>query len=204
MLLPTRPNFSESEDQADVCAASKHVPFNMNQSFFQMITAATSNLRMSSRFDEDSEEDTDADEEDNGAAIPSSVDKGKSKATDRNPWVSSFSRLHSIEETGDLNRDATGSEVLEPPSKFGPAPFMSQILEAQAQMNPTNFSAAAQRNEIDMFGGEKQLQQVEKSSELSKKLMEIFGLSQMEQVVSGEPPKKRIKTFFKVQGSDVR
>ena len=184
MLLPTRPNFSENEDQADVCAPNKNVPFNMNQSFFQLLTGVTSNMRMSSRFDEDSDEDSDDDVPPAGGL----VDKGKSKATDRKPWVPSFNRLHSIEEAGGASSaEPTQSDVSESSSKFGPAPFMSQMLEAQAQMNTADFGAAAQVSEATMLGnGNEVLLKGEKSSELAKKLKEIFDLPQMEKVVSGE------------------
>jgi sterol 3beta-glucosyltransferase len=190
MLLPTRPNFSESEDQADVCAPApgKNMPFNMNQSFFQMLTGATSNLRMSSRFDEDSDEDSDDDTETGGVAVPSTVDKGKSKAPDRKSWAPSFPRLHSIEEAGnaDASEDEAASDMES--SRHGPAPFMSQLLEAQAQMNTTSLGMSVQETEADMFSSQDQdrFQKGAPSSELAKKLREIFDLPQTEQVVSGK------------------
>lgn len=190
MLLPSRPNFSDADDHTDVCTASKNIPFNMNQSFFQMITAATSGLKMSSRFDEDSDED-DEDTEAGGVAVAGAppVDKGKPKAVDRKPWAPTISRLHSIEESGDVAGDASGDDSdLDTENKLGPAPFMSQMLEAQAQMNPAEFGAATLRTEAEMFGQAYE-ETGEKSSELSKRLMEIFDLPQMESVVSGNPPK---------------
>jgi sterol 3beta-glucosyltransferase len=190
MLLPTRPNFSESEDQADVCAPApgKNLPFNMNQSFFQMLTGATSNMRMSSRFDEDSDEDDDEDAGRGGVGVVGAVDKGKSKTTDRKPWAPSFSRLHSIEEAGAFNagtsRDDASSDMES--SRLGPAPFMSQLLEAQAQMNTTNLGISVQETEANMFGSQDRSQKGGQSLELAKKLREIFDLAQTEQVVSGE------------------
>jgi len=185
MLLPIRPNLSENDDQADVCAPGKNLPVNMNQSFFQLLTGVTSNMRMSSRFDEDSEEDSDDDDVPAGGV----GDKGKAKATDRKPWVPSFSRLHSIEEsTGGASSAEAGSDGVSGLStKLGPAPFMSQMLEAQAQMNTADFGATAQLAEAQMFGSSGEAQSKgEKSSELSKKLKEIFDLPQLEQVVSGK------------------
>jgi sterol 3beta-glucosyltransferase len=164
------------------------MPFNMNQSFFQMLTGATSNLRMSSRFDEDSDEDSDDDTETGGVAVPSTVDKGKSKAPDRKSWAPSFPRLHSIEEAGnaDASEDEAASDMES--SRQGPAPFMSQLLEAQAQMNTTSLGMSVQETEAAMFSSQDQdrFQKGAPSSELAKKLREIFDFPQTEQVVSGK------------------
>ncbi|KAA8893965.1 hypothetical protein FN846DRAFT_1002396 [Sphaerosporella brunnea] len=190
MLLPTRPNLSDTEDQADVCAPApgKNVPFNMNQSFFQMLTGAASNMGMSSRFDDSGEDSDDDDTEPGGVSVTGITgEKGKSKATDRKSWVPAFSRLHSIEESDHVDESTEDAASEMASSKLGPAPFMSQLLEAQAQMNTTNLGLSAQQTEDDMFSKQDRDHNGASSSELAKKLKEIFDLPQTEQVVSEYP-----------------
>lgn len=192
MLLPRRPVFSLDDDQADVCCASKNVPFNMNQSFFQMITAATSNVRMGSRFDEDSDDEEEDEEADKSAQsrASGSVDKGKLKATDRKPWAPSFPKLNPIEETqGSAITDVHDDGPFETKTSLGsgPAPVMSRILEAEAQMNTDVLRDTGLQPEGDMFEAGGLPLNNRKLSELARKLMEIFGLVEMEDVIAEYP-----------------
>ena len=217
MLLPSRPapaaaSASDLDDQADVSAPGKNMPFNMNQSLFHVISAATSSVRMASRFDETDEDDDDDDDDDDDGDDHHHQhyqhhhhpddNKGKSKASS---WISP-SRSYSIEESGrrggarlnlassghdsfDDNDDIDHSLLAQSSPKLGPAPFMSQILQAQAQIDPAGFGDVGQENDSEMhpFGsGEERFRKGEKSSELAKKLMEIFSLPKLEDVVSGE------------------
>ncbi|KAI5806302.1 hypothetical protein EDC01DRAFT_626384 [Geopyxis carbonaria] len=208
MHLPRCPNFSASDDEDnDVCTASKNVPFNLNQSIFQMLTAGRTNMRMSSRFDEDSDDsggdDDDAATTGIAASTPhlgGSKDKGKSTKTgDRKPGLPSFTRLKSIEEStyADAEENEGLYEASDSKSSLGPAPFMSQMLEAQAQMNSSSMELAATRTTEEMFGTEPE-DKKRKSSDLAKKLREIFLFSKEEQVVSGKTSRIFVKTSVSV------
>jgi sterol 3beta-glucosyltransferase len=73
----------------------------------------------------------------------------------------------------------------------GPAPIMSQMLEAQAKLNTDVFGKTAQQAQNAMFGVEEEdessSEKEQSSSELAKKLMDIFSLPEMEEVVSEYP-----------------
>jgi hypothetical protein len=182
------PSHQTDDDQPDVCCPSKNIPFNLNQSFFHMLTAGTSNVRMSSRFDVDSDDEDDDEDDTGGVDLHDAAANAPAKAPERKPWGPLFSPLQPIEESGGGSADTGGDDSsvdLATQPGLGPAPIMSQILEAQAQMNPANFGAAAQEQTEKMFGqGDEK--QGRKSSDLAKKLMEIFNLPLEEDVVAGK------------------
>lgn len=180
MLLPIRPTHSDSEDQTDVCKPTNNMPYNLNQSFFQMITGR-SGSNMASRFDDDDSDEED-DAESAGAAFLGAGDKGKHKL--RNQWtLPPFSRLGSIEEALAIAQKRGDDDDDSETDDRGPAPFMSQILEAQARMNTSVFEAAAIANEEAMFGQDSEAP--EKIS-LAQRLKDIFDLPQLEDVISGK------------------
>jgi len=190
MHLPPRLS-TEDDSQTDVCAATEGTPFNMNQSFFQILTATTT--RMSSRFgDEDSDDDGSPHSE---PTTPTAETTRKAEesadqhSTDGGP--SSF--LDSIEESRKGkerdNYDADSNEEDTSPLtrvvSNSSAPYMSQILQAQAQMNSANFAVAAQLKEAEMFGDNEE--GPKDHPDLAKRLTEIFNLPEAEEVISGIP-----------------
>ncbi|CAZ83690.1 unnamed protein product [Tuber melanosporum] len=191
MQLP--PRFSPEDDsQTDVCAATEGTPFNMNQSFFQILTATTT--RMSSRFgDEDSDDEGYTHSE---PTTPTAETTGKNKASADKHLVdkgSKLFRLDSIEESrkgrerddDDADPNEEDTSPLTRVVSNSSAPYMSQILQAQAQMNSANFAVAAQLKEAEMFeDGEGEPKD---HPDLAKRLTEIFNLPQTEEVISEYP-----------------
>ncbi|PWW72120.1 Glycosyltransferase Family 1 protein [Tuber magnatum] len=191
MQLP--PRFSTEDDsQTDVCAATEGTPFNMNQSFFQILTATTT--RMSSRFgDEDSDDEGSPHSE---PMTPTAEAVGETEASADERSVdrgSGLFRLDSIEESRKGkerdNHDADSNEEDTSPLtrvvSNSSAPYMSQILQAQAQMNSANFAVAAQLQEAEMFGDSED--ELKDHPDLAKRLMEIFNLPETEEVISEYP-----------------
>lgn len=190
MQLP--PRFSADDDsQTDVCVAGKGTPFNMNQSFFQMLTATTS--RMSSRFDEDSDDEDDGSPHLSESTTPTTETAGRGKTTsnrlldEKGLGIPSFrAKKESSKDKGnDLDEDSAGegSSALTHPVSNISAPIMSQMLQAQAQMNSSNFAVAAQLKEAEMFEDNSDVPK--DHPDLAKKLTEIFNLPETEKVVSG-------------------
>ena len=136
---------------------------------------------MASRFDDEDSEDEDAGLGEVGLAGTERKDKNNERKPRAAP---SFPRLGSIEEALGAAQDGSDGEddYFGETDGRGPAPFMSQMLEAQAQLNPAEFGAAAIRNEGDMFG--QQLDTAERTS-LAQRLKDIFDLPQLEDVISG-------------------
>lgn len=182
LQLPARFTAEDGPTDLDVCTAGKNgTPFNMNQSLYQVLTAATSNIKMSSRFDDDSD-----DSDDSHDADPSTLttDSHKGKGVDRKkpktPGLPICTvRRDRIEEASDEEDDPVPAELASPT----PTAPISSLLEAQAQMNPSNFAANVQEKENEMFHdfdeGSKS-----KPLDLGKKLVEIFNLPGDEKVVS--------------------
>lgn len=185
LQLPARFTAEDDSTDLDVCTAGKNgTPFNMNQSLYQVLTAATSNIKMSSRFDDDSD---DSDDSHNADPSTPTADSHKGKSVDRKKFklpglplgprrVAGKDR---IEEASDEEDDPVPEELASPT----PTAPISSLLEAQAQMNPSNFAANVQEKENEMFHdfdeGSKS-----KRLDLGKKLVEIFNLPGDEKVVS--------------------
>lgn len=178
---------SRDDDEPDVSLPCKGVPFNMNQSLLQLFTKGRTNISMGARFD--GEYDDDDDDEEDESAIDTdhgTQDKGKGVARrtgggDHPPRP--FNRLHSIEETGDVEERGEDDPLSATQSSLGKAPYMSQILEAQAYLNPEKLGESV-TNEQDKFLVDVK-DQAEHNSDLAKKLMDIFGLREPEELVAG-------------------
>ncbi|KAL7268034.1 Sterol 3-beta-glucosyltransferase [Rhizina undulata] len=195
--LPAR--FDVDDDsQMDASAGVKNAPVNLNQSIFQMLTAGTAGLGRLGRFD-DGSDDSDAEND-----IPSpppessttdSKGKGKGKKHVKRLSESRFLRplklqLDAIREARagtDKDRTAHAGEEetnLYSPYSPGPAPIMSQMLEAQAQLNPAKLTEGIYE-ETEM--AEHDESEAKDSPDLAKKLMEIFSLPSPEKVVAEYP-----------------
>lgn len=189
MQLPARFHAEDdSQNDLDVCVAGKNTPFNMNQSLYQVLTAATSNIRMSSRFDDDSDDSDDEHHSDPSTPTADSHGKGKGvaeKILDNRFKVSGLPlgpiRKDIIQETSDEEDDPVPPELASP---IPQAPI-SSLLEVQAQMNPSNFAANVQDNEAEMFHDFEDHTRSKHHQDLAKKLVEIFNLPETEEVVSG-------------------
>lgn len=208
MQLPSR--FSTEDDsQADVSAATEGTPFNMNQSFFQILTATTT--RMSSRFgDEDSDDEGSPHSEPTTptaetarkakeSADKHSADKGSNdfhldsmKESRKDKERSNYDADSNEEDTSPLTRVVSNSS----------APYMSQILQAQAQMNSSNFAVAAQLKEAEMFGDNEEGPQ--DHPDLAKRLTEIFSLPETEEVISGIPSLGKLISVLHVWMRELR
>lgn len=186
LQLPAR--FTEDDPtDLDVCTAGKNgTPFNMNQSLYQVLTAATSNIKMSSRFDDDSDDSDDSHEAD--PSTPT-ADSRKGKGVDRKKFKLPGLPLgpiraagnDRIEEASDEEDDPVPAELASPtPAPDAP---ISSLLEAQAQLNPSNFAANVQEKESEMFQDFEEGSKT-KHLDLEKKLVEIFNLPGDEKVVS--------------------
>ena len=164
----------------------------MNQSFFQILTATTT--RMSSRFgDEDSDDEGPPHSE---PTTPTAETTRKAEEAADNLWADGGSnnfRIDSIEELRKGkerdNYDADSNEEDTSPLtrvvSNSSAPYMSQILQAQAQMNSANFAVATQLKEAEMFGDNQE--EPGDHPDLAKRLTEIFNLPEAEEVISGIP-----------------
>lgn len=164
MQLPPRPKYSDDDDEQDASAPAGGVPINMNQSIFQMLTATRSNPRMGSRFDEQS----DISEDEGEDSLP--------------PSEKPLPTLEAIMEARGTQAGDEGDEG-ELASSRGPAPVMSQMLQAEAQMNMEDVS---EEDRATIVGIQEEDENEPKSSKLAKRLMEIFNLPEMENVVSGK------------------
>lgn len=185
LQLPARFTAEDDPTDLDVCTAGKNgTPFNMNQSLYQVLTAATSNIKMSSRFDDDSDDSDDSREAD--PSIPT-ADSHKGKGVDRKKFKLPGLPLgpiraagkDRIEEASDEEDDPVPAELASPTPKAS----INNLLKAQAQLNPSNFAANVQEKESEMF---QDLEEGSKTKhlDLGKKLVEIFNLPGDEKVVS--------------------
>jgi sterol 3beta-glucosyltransferase len=180
----------DEDSQTDVCVAGEGTPFNMNQSFFQMLTATTS--RMSSRFDDDSEDD------DGGSPYLSepttpTTESTRGKATSGKRLEEKGFGLPGLRATKESRKDKGKGNVLDSVGgsssalahtvSSSSAPIMSQMLQAQAQMNSPSFAVSAQLKEAEMF--EDNEDEPKDHPDLAKRLTEIFNLPETEEVVSG-------------------
>lgn len=185
--LPSRSRSRDAgDDEPDASLPSEGIPYNMSQSIFQLMSARKSKIQMSSRFEEDDEDDDSGSELDE----PPVVEEGKGKGiaglpVERGSANPSLNRLHPIEEIGDADESADEDSFSDSKSSAGRAPYMSQILEAQAHINTAQFQDNALRNEQTMFSSG-ELDQPDRALDLAEKLMEIFCLPAKEEVITGK------------------
>lgn len=185
MQLPARFIAEDDSTDLDVCTAGKNgTPFNMNQSLYQVLTAATSNIKMSSRFDDDSD-DSDEEREDSSTPTPESHGKGKC-LFGKKPKIPGLplgpirpAEADRIDEASDEEDDPV------PPELASPVPVapISSLLEVQDQLNTSNFAANFQDKEAEMFHDFEEGSKT-KHLDLGRKLVEIFNLPGDEMVVS--------------------
>lgn len=182
MQLPARFNSGDNDDanDEDVCVAGKNTPFNMNQSFYQVLTAATSNIRMSSRFDDDS------DDSDDDPTTPKAIDK---KLRSKIPGLPLGPKR---ELTKDVIQEETDDEEDDPvPAELAGAALQMAIptnsLQAQTQLNPPTFAVNMQDQENETYHDFEENVTAKSSGngDLEEKLMDIFNLPATEKVISG-------------------
>lgn len=139
---------------------------------------------MSSRFDDDSDDSDDSHEEDPSTPTADShkgkgMDRKKFKHSGSSPGPMHTARKDRIEEASDEEDDPVPVELASPI----PAAPISSLLEAQAQLNPSNFAANVQEKESEAFHDFEEGSK-SKHLDLGKKLVEVFNLPGDEQVVS--------------------
>lgn len=173
MFLPTRPPLSPTDDgEEDVCAPRKDMPANLNQSIFQFFTQARTGSAGLGQLDEDDESgDDDGDIADKSTE---SIDR-RTHSLHGIGSPRQVPKLVPIEEKA-LQDDDEDADL-------GPAPFMSQILEARAEADSVDLNNKVPA-QVDRRLSEAE-RAAAKSEDLQKKLMEIFMLPEMEEVVSG-------------------
>lgn len=136
---------------------------------------------MSSRFDDDSDDSDDSQDADPSTPTADSYrGKGVDRKKPKDPGLPTYTaRKDRIEEASDEEDDPVPAELASPT----PTAPISSLLEAQAQMNPSNFAANVQEKENEMF---RDFDEGSKSKplDLGKKLVEIFNLPGDEEVVS--------------------
>ncbi|TGZ83089.1 UDP-Glycosyltransferase/glycogen phosphorylase [Ascodesmis nigricans] len=171
LYLPSRKPMSDDEDdQEDVCAPKKDVPQNLNQSIFQLFTHGRLPSRLSNV-----EEDYESSGEDYGSAN----NNGKRPAVNTQP-------LDPIDESVQAAASAEQDALSEGSrSEYGPAPFMSQVVEAEALLQSSELGGEVSTENAPGFaaleGGNV------KPGDLAKKISEIFGLPDLELVETEYP-----------------
>lgn len=200
MDIPER--FRDGEDAEEDCTALTGHNAYMNQSVFGMIAAAGSQVDFNARFDGQSSDE----EEDSTSAVPSSqssdlrVDKtrkGKETVKPEKNHGRKFSEsrlLRSIPGLGSkskskLSKESSTSSPVESTESATPeirlsrtqsrdAPVMSRMLEAQAELSMRP-SFDMPRAEMEDIG--------EDTSNLARRLMEIFQFEKPEEVIEEYP-----------------
>ena len=203
--LPER--FKDGADaQEDVTAPKGKNAQYMNQSVFSMIAAAGSKTNFHARFDDsssDSEEEPepDAPSQSEPALPAQALEPGQTfiERFDRDHYRPSerkilrplpHLRLNTRKSARDSslssggNSPQTGSvRMASPGFRQEQAPVMSRMLEAQAQLD----SSAITANAMESTPGASEPRGTSNhASSLAIRLMEIFGLDQPEDVISGE------------------
>jgi len=192
-LNPTQRQSIDDEDdsQEDAAAMGGSPAFNMNQSIFQMITAAGSKANLKTRYESSDSEDIDRDD---AHGVPHNVLRSvamlkkptKSRGRDKRmlqstPHLRLRTRLGTFtEQDGDTD---DGEDKTAGPS----SPNRIQVSAETAALQPDLLSAALgasmAKNEAEAIIYEEDDKEAE--ADLATKLMEIFGFSEPEEVISG-------------------
>lgn len=177
MHLPHRPPLSPTDDdEEDVSAPRKDMPMNLNQSIFQFFTQARGRDRLGQLDEDDESGDDEIDMPDRSY---DSIDHHT-----RSPRGLSSPRLipklDAIDEKGAPAPELDGEDDAD----LGPAPFMSQILEARAEADSTELDREV-HGQADVLAKSEAERAATRSEDLEKKLMEIFMLPGREEVISG-------------------
>jgi sterol 3beta-glucosyltransferase len=202
MEIPER--FKDGDDADEDCTAPKGQNLYMNQSVFGMIAAAGSQVDFNARFDGQSSEDEDVQEDsssrEEGAetgnkprpeqtSVPSKPEKHRRKFSE-NKIIRSLPHLgrKGSKSTTSSRRTASPavseSPTIEVTSTVPRAPpVMSQMLEAQAELSSRpSYDAPRSSEDPD------KLDTLEEtgSSSLAIRLMEIFEFDKPEEVIEGQ------------------
>ena len=189
--LPERPIHDGDDSQEDAAAMGGSPTFNMNQSIFQMITAAGSKANLSKGYESSDSEDIDRDD---AHGVPHNVLRSvamlkkptKSKSRDKRmlqstPHLRLRTRLETFTEQ-DGDTDDREDKTAGPSS-----PNRIQVSAETAALQPDLLSAALgasmANNEAEAIIYEEDEKETE--ADLATKLMEIFGFSEPEEVISG-------------------
>lgn len=206
----------EGEDaQDDVTAAKGEPAQHMNQSVFSMIAAAGSKVDFNARFEEEEEESSDGDDENQGSAVPGSVeeqsnhprthtqlDKQHEDNLPREPGrpqkgSAEHKGLHSlpkldlrtIQEKNYMSQSLRlpSSEVFsQHESPAGVTPRDAPVMSMMLEAQ-AKLAPSTPLLDIKNIGAEDSQDRVGKEapSSLVTRLMEIFGFEKPEEVVSG-------------------
>lgn len=196
MEIPER--FRDGDDAEEDCTALNGKSVYMNQSVFGMIAAAGSQVDFNARFDGQSSDEEDEPSREGSDLQVDKTRKGKSAATAKPvkeekhhrrkfsenkllrsiPGLGSKSKLKSAKQSTSTTPDSP-PEPQTPEIQLARVPtrdsmVMSRMLDAKAEL--------AMRPSFDMVRGELG---DNSSSDLSKKLMEIFEFDKAEDVIEG-------------------
>jgi len=189
--LPERPIYDEDDSQEDAAATGGSSAFNMNQSIFQMITAAGSKANLNKQYESSDSEDIDRDD---AHGVPHNVLRSvamlkkptKSRSRDKRmlqstPHLRLRTRLETFaEQDGDTD---DGENKTAGPSSPNRIPVSTEASALQPDLLSAAFSASMAKNEAEAIIYEENEKEVE--ADLATKLMEIFGFSEPEEVISG-------------------
>lgn len=201
--IPER--FRDGDDADEDCTALHGANAYMNQSVFGMIAAAGSQVDFNARFDGQSSDEDDESVEPSSQSSQLRVDKPRSRKTPQKPEhhkrkFSESRLLRSLSGLGSKSKSKSKSspkrsdpsrlespsyvetpEVQEPRISSSYAPVMSRMLAARAElsMRPSfDLSRTPNRSELVNDGDDT-------TSNLAKRLMEIFEFEKAEDVIEG-------------------
>lgn len=187
-----RSSVDGDDSQDDAAATGGTSAFNMNQSIFQMITAAGSKANLNKQNETSDSEDIDHDD---AHGVPHNVLRSvamlkkpaKNKSRDRKMFQSTphlrglKSRLEPFPEQ---DGDADDGEVKTAgPSSPHRIPVSTETSALQPHLLSAALGASMANNEAEAIRYEEDEKEAE--ADLATKLMEIFGFSDPEEVISG-------------------
>ena len=189
--LSEGPIHSEDDSQEDAAAMGGSPVFNMNQSIFQMITAAGSKANLNKGYESSDSEDIDRDDS-NGVShnvlrsVAMLKKPTRSRSRDKRmlqstPHLRLRTRLETFaEQDGDSD---DGEDKTAGPSSPNRIPVSTETSVLQPNLLSAALSASMAKNEGEAITYEEDEKEAE--ADLATKLMEIFGFSEPEEVISG-------------------
>lgn len=187
-------NEEVDESQDDAAATGGTSAFNMNQSIFQMITVAGSKTNFNKQYESSDSEDVDHDD---GNGVPHNVLRSvailkkpsRSKNYDKRMLQSTphlrtlKSRLEPFAEQDDIDGDDDAENKTAGPSSPNRIPISTETSALQPHLLSAALGASMAKNEAAVLTYD--MEEKEAEADLATKLMEIFGFSEAETVISG-------------------
>ncbi|RPB25450.1 UDP-Glycosyltransferase/glycogen phosphorylase [Terfezia boudieri ATCC MYA-4762] len=191
--LSEKPINNEDDSQKDAAEIGGSPAFNMNQSIFQMITAAGSKANLNKQYESSDSEDIDHDD---SHGVPHNVLRSvamlkkptKSRGRDMRmlqstPHLLLRTRLETFaEQDGDID---DGEDKTAGPSSPNRIQTSAETAALQPDLLSAALGASMANNEAEAMINEEDEKEAEAG--LATKLMEIFGFSEPEEVISEYP-----------------